>query len=574
MTGQCREHDGSADPPSVARPSAVASDGYAEFLASRRSRPGWRWSRGRQFGLFVLVAVLTRLVVMGVTVVDTDEASYFVGATDLLRGGSLYLTYADHKPPLVYLYYAAWLAIDQSIPMVRLATAVLWLPLTALGVSAFLGFGRRGLVAGVLWLVYGAAFLGHDMHAVNCEVLMMLPVTWALVVARGPSARPGSAARLFVAGLLAGVAVLFKYQAIAIVPALALDAWTTRGRAATTGVAALAAGTMPPLIVALAVFGVFGTADQFLYWNLEHNLAYAQNAFAWAPAAGRAGRYAVPFVLTVLPLAWAWWRGRQMGDRHVVLLALAAGGLLLAAVGWRFYPHYFIPLYVPLAIGAAPWVASSIDPLSVQGRRFVIGTAALLTAFTVANAILYWPSVAVYAERRPVYASVAQRLRGDACFPGASLFVWGYAPTFYVTTALPPATRFVFVDNTLVGHVSAGAASLRDVSMIRSDHWDVLMQDLERSHPAYVLDASGADLFRWNFAPERFPRLSDWLLREYQQMDAIDGVRIFRRRACVAKRLDLAGRWRRWCSSSPRTASPSRCVHLAIARLGNIERVC
>lgn len=495
---------------------------------------GRRWPRATQFGVLVLVAVLTRLVVVGVTVVDVDEASYFVGATDLLRGGSLYLTYADHKPPLVYLYYAAWLAIDRSLPTVRLATAVLWLPLTALGVSAFLGFGRRGLVAGVLWLVYGAAFLGHDMLAVNCEVLMMLPVTWALVVARGPSAKPGSAARLFIAGLLAGIAVLFKYQAIAIVPALALDAWVSRGRAATTGVAALLAGTALPLTIALAIFGELGSADQFLYWNIEHNLLYARNAFAWAPAAGRGGRYAVPFLVTVTPLAWAWWRGRRMGDRHVVLAALATGGLLLAAVGWRFYPHYFIPLYVPLAIGAAPWVSASLNPLSRPGRRFAIGTATLLTAFTVANAILYWPGVSVYAERRPVYDLVAQRLRRDDCFAGASLFVWGYAPSFYVATGLPQATRFVFVDDTLVGHVSAGTTSLRNRELIRPDHWDLLMQDLDRSRPAYVLDTSGANLFRWRFSPAEFQHFADWLTRLYRQIDVVDRVRIFRRRTCRA----------------------------------------
>lgn len=520
---------------SVASWSAVtAPAGYAEFLARRRACGSQRWSRGTQFALFALVAVLTRLVVMGVSVVDSDEASYVVGATDLLRGGSLYVSYADHKPPLVYLYYAAWLALEPSIAMVRLATAAVWLPLTALGVSAFLGYGRRGLVAGLLWLYYGAAFLAHDMLAVNCEVLMMLPVTWALVVARGPTARPGSPSRLGVAGLLVGVAVLFKYQAIAIVPALAIDAWVNRGRAATTGVAALAAGALLPLVLTWAAFEGLGNADAFLYWNIEHNLTYLQHSAAWTVAVGRALRYALPFLLVVSPLAWAWWRERHAANRQVVLIALAACALLQAGAGWRFYPHYFIPLYLPLAIGAAPWVASATDPLSVQGRRFVAGTALLLTAFTVANAVLYWPGVTVYAERRMVYEHVAEKIRGDSCAAGGSLFVWGFAPEFYLTTGLRPATRFVYVDNTLVGHVSAGAAMSDDTSLVRAEHWGLLMHDLNASRPAYVLDASGANLFRWRVSPDRFPVFSVWLTREYRQIDVVDGVRIFRRRACVA----------------------------------------
>jgi hypothetical protein len=37
-------------------------------------------------------------------------------------------------------------------------------------------------------------------------------------------------------------------------------------------------------------------------------------------------------------------------------------------LGWRFFPHYFIQLYVPLALAAAPWLASV---LVWPGRRAV-----------------------------------------------------------------------------------------------------------------------------------------------------------------------------------------------------------
>jgi hypothetical protein len=37
----------------------------------------------------------------------------------------------------------------------------------------------------------------------------------------------------------------------------------------------------------------------------------------------------------------------------------------------------------------------------------------------------------IYEETDPAFRRVAARLRADACFERASLFVWGFAPIFY-----------------------------------------------------------------------------------------------------------------------------------------------
>lgn len=53
----------------------------------------------------------------------------------------------------------------------RLEAVRLTVPLTALAASAFYRHDRRGHAAGLLLLVYGAAFLGHDVLAANTELL-------------------------------------------------------------------------------------------------------------------------------------------------------------------------------------------------------------------------------------------------------------------------------------------------------------------------------------------------------------------------------------------------------------------
>ena len=179
-----------------------------------RARPAAR------FAVFAALSLLTRLVLLGVPVVDLDEAVYLTGARELLRGGVPYVGFADNKPPLVFVYYAAAQRLGDGMLPVRLLTVLGVVPLVAFCASACFGHDRRGAAAGLAFIVWSAAFLGHDMHAVNCELLMLGPLALAVLALRDEAAAR-SASRAFVAGLLLGMAVLFKYQAAAWGPALA-----------------------------------------------------------------------------------------------------------------------------------------------------------------------------------------------------------------------------------------------------------------------------------------------------------------------------------------------------------------
>src|ERR1700720_427537 len=57
--------------------------------------------------LFVGVSALTRMVVVRTTIVNHDQVSYIVGSWELLHGRLPYTDFADNKPPLIYVYYAA-----------------------------------------------------------------------------------------------------------------------------------------------------------------------------------------------------------------------------------------------------------------------------------------------------------------------------------------------------------------------------------------------------------------------------------------------------------------------------------
>jgi hypothetical protein len=216
-----------------------------------------------------------------------------------------------------------------------------------------------------------------------------------------------------------------------------------------------------------------------------------------------------------------------------LVAGLLATSLLAALLGWRLFPHYLIPLYFPLALGAAPWVAEHLRaPLARPARVFVGWAAVLLAGFTAANAYLYLVRDDVYTETRPVFRHVASRLRDDACFGEGPLFVWGWAPMFYTETRLPAGSRFLLVGSSLVGYIPANRNPDAGRGLVNPAHRALLVSDLEQRRPSYVLDTAGAHIGRWGFPLEGVAPLAALLSRSYEPLDVVDHVRIYRRRGC------------------------------------------
>jgi hypothetical protein len=489
--------------------------------------------------------VFTREFGLMVDVLDIDEASYAVAAREILRGRLLYTDVADHHPPLVYVYYALiHRLLGGGVREVRVVTTLLVVPLIAWALSAFYRHDRRGRAAAVLFVVYSAVYVPHDMLAVNGELLMLLPACWAVALVRDEAALR-SPWRCLGAGALIGTAVLLKYQAVLWLPVLMLEmARANRRRRGASAVAASLAGLAAPLAAAYAYFAARGGAPEFVYWNVTHNLGYAANPIRPDRALVRMAAGLLPFLAVTAGLWWSALRSRPFfdeGPQRRLVLGLVAASAVAAALGFRFYPHYFIQLYPPLALAAAPFAAELfLPPWPLTARVWAVSTALLLAGFTVAGAVMYFGQPPRAEEARPVFAAVADRLKVDPCYEGGSLFVWGYAPMFYYDTDLTLGSRFLFPEATLVGYVpgnpdtASGRVDTR--RFVRPEHWDLLMQDLARNRPTYLLDTSAAGIHHWRRFPlERFPRLAQFVEAHYGWIDSVQRVGIYRRRGCVAR---------------------------------------
>lgn len=488
---------------------------------------------------FVALALLTRGVLLGAVPVG-DESAHLVGSWELMRGHVLYLHFADNKPPLLYVYYAlGQLLFGHGMDGVRVLTILAALPLTAWAASAFFGHGRAGLAAGVLYLLGSAAFTGDEMLSVSTESLLLLPASWALVLVRDAE-RAGRPVRAFGAGVLLGLAALFKPTALLwlAAPPLALLAVSRPGAGLRAGLA-LGAGAALPLALTFVAFEAAGYADALVYWTITHNRIYAVSPARSARVAERFATRVVPWMVATLPLWWAAFRalGRRPPYERALLASAVALALPAAVVGLRFFPHYFVQLYLPLSLAAACAFEAPWREWPRGLRAAAVSLVVLVVGFTGANLVLFRLRTDVYEETRPLFAEVARRLDRDPCRKGATLFVWGYAPMFYTATGIPPASRFVVPTPGLTGFVPGRAPGdpVEAGRNIRSKHRRWLLEDLQSRGATYVLDTAPSGFHRWNrFPMSGFPELATYVRENYEELDGVGGVAIHRRRGCTS----------------------------------------
>ncbi len=480
------------------------------------------------FAFYVAVSLLTRGLFVPVEILDMDEAAHAVGSWTWMNGGLLYKDFINNKPPLLYVYYAfAQILFGKGLISVHILTALLIVPFTALAASAFFEHGRKGIFAGLLYLIYSASFLAHDMHSTNAEILMVLPGAWAVVLIRKPEMSQ-HVWRMVLSGILFGIGFLFKYQIALGILAIAAACWKMRNRKWFY----LLLGFLIPLLITLLLFQRAGALDYLLYWLFWNNLLYSANPISWWEALGRAASYLLPFLLVTAPLWVFWVRSRTLFDdyRRILTTMLIVLSIPPLFVGFRFYPHYFIQLYFPLILAAAPAIVDS-----PRRKAFLAYTVGLFIVCTAVNAYLYYGEERTYRERDPIYRMVADRLKMDPCHEGATLFVWGYAPAFYYYSDLEPASRFVVMGQArLTGYVSGNLGSLDRPSLDGvPEHWEWLFSDFKEKNVTYIVDTAPAAIYRWNHFPlDHFPRLKNLVTTEFERLDVVENVVLYRRRQC------------------------------------------
>jgi hypothetical protein len=500
-----------------------------------------------------------------------DQGLYAYVGQAIARGEVPYRDAWDQKPPAVHVLYAAMYALwphDSIVPVADLAAAVVVaLLLVALGRHLTGGRGPGELAALLFLLLGNPSFLRLDGLYVRaqCETFIgLLAVAALLLMARGiPRAFDWSRPRplwLFGAGMVLGLAFLFKYNAIVYLAAAAATAalllsagGDRRGLVASIGpIALLAAGAVVPIGLALLYFVHAGALRDLFEATITYNVKYSGETYG--------SRFGIVSYLFTFPVRHALrendslWLLGGLGSavllltsardrvRLVMPIWVAAACLSIAINGGRGLPQYFIQAAPLLALaaglaGVLVWRGLALVPRIVLvavlafavARVSPFGKAIDQTRFDLQylrGRVSRTEYLARFVSDR--YSAVALGQLADYVKantrPGDRILVFGFSGGAYVRAGRASASRFFWSRPVLVGFNEGlpgyGAAGL--------------LEDLSRRRPTIVVlqqhdwPAEGTDSATYFM---REPRLGPWLQSGYELTARNDIYQVWSRRA-------------------------------------------
>lgn len=479
--------------------------------------------------------LVTRATTFLVPLIDDEETFAVIGRI-ILHGGLPYLDVIDNKPPLLYYFYAFWLWLFGDTHTTALhAVGIAWVALTC---RFIFQIGRRitsegaGYFAALAYAIFTTTFVPAYI-ALHASLILALPLTisvWAFLRFYDTRHIPW----MVVAGLCCGAAVFFKFQALVQIPFLLL---------------ALGYLCLKRLIPAIAfIMGVMAVIAAMLAFLNHHQMLQAFYDATWAASmtymkeGGAIGDYwrrfginVGSYVLATIPL----WVGaavqlmrRPRSPLDVLILGWLAASIPSVLAGGRFYGHYFIQLLPPLCLMAG----ITFDRFWNRNRAARLTLATLFAICAVGWMI---PRIwfQEFADRFHIQNLRVEKQIGDYLAahtqPGSRIFVWGMDPAIYFLSGRDPATRFLWSDSLtgrLPGVPETQRGNLDTRALVHEKDWTVLMSDLTRNPPLYIVDCASGNLRDYGKFPIRnYPVFHHFVTQNYDLDTLIEGVALYHR---------------------------------------------
>ena len=384
--------------------------------------------------LFLLAALVLRASTFGNPNLFADDAFYVLIGQRIHDGVLPYVDVWDRKPPGLFAVYWAIAGISRRVIAYQLA-ATLSAALTALVICMLVSGwsnGRGGALAGLAYLLMLGPLDGYSGQA---PVFYNLPMVLAAWLVWTGTTRCDER-RLWLAMALCGVALSIKQTTL--FESVFLGSWSLWGLRSRLRLLALAGRA--------AGFGVLGLAPMLgfaaAYWSLGQFGAFWQamvtSNLIKAPllpgelrhgAASMAVRLAIPLALAL----WGLLRGE--GGAIAGLRSFLVGWLIAGLAGMvavpHFFPHYALPLLVPLSAAAGLILARASG--GALGFALVV-----INAFTWYDPFDRGSNLQAIAASRALASAVVQHDHGRG------LFVYDGPLLLYAMTGRPLPGPLVF----------------------------------------------------------------------------------------------------------------------------------
>ena len=397
-----------------------------------------------RFAVLLLFALFLRCDTFGDPNLHGDESFYRSVGAAMHQGALPYVDVWDRKPLGLFLIY--WLIAGISVsPLAYQLIATLCAAATAWVIGAMARqfdsdrrIGTQGaLLAGICYLLWLAPLQGYGGQSPVFYNLLIAAA--ALLVLRAlPGLAKGDVPRTVpLAMLLAGAAITVKtsavFEAVLFGLLCAVTLWRAPplrragGTARTLGHAAGWAllGAAPALAIA-AAYWLNGHWDEYWHAMATSNLAKPPH---W-PTSWLRFRLLLLLLTPIIAVAAFGLLEHRSAARRFAGLWLGAAFLGLLSVP-NFYPHYAMPLLVPLCLAASAFFARG-----AMGRIAIVAVACLSIFL---SPILQFGHTARSAAALTRLAEAARAHTG-----GGPLLVYDGPPQLYLLTGQPFITPLVF----------------------------------------------------------------------------------------------------------------------------------
>ncbi len=399
-------------------------------------------------------ALVLRWGLIGDPLAGYDEQFYLLVGQRWLDGALPYVDIWDRKPPGLFALYAVAAAMGGGGVLAYQLLAAGFAAATALVIAAIVARHEArwvGIGCGFLYLLYLTPLRGDVGQAPVFYNALIAAAAWAMFVAwpqletRRGLLLAGAAMLACGAALTIKTTVIFESAAFGI--ALLIGSrraglrWPALARRAGLFMAIGAA----PFWFFAAWFAAHGAFDAFWFANARSAML-RRHDWSWADAIQFGFLIANLAPLALLGvLGWRHRQASQRAEQGLMLGWLAAAAIGVVSVG-IYYEHYALPMLVPLAIAAAPFVARG--PLRLP-------LIALVAAAPLYAALVEAPRQGVRdrADWQAIAVAVPARVRHDC------MFVFAGPPILYQASDACLVSRFAFPDH-LASTGEAGALGI------------------------------------------------------------------------------------------------------------------
>ena len=492
----------------------------------------------------ILLTIGLRLPFTHITFYSVDEAVSAVAADVILEGGVPYRDAIDHRGPLTYYAYALIYSVFGKNNM----AAVVWVYIGLLVGMAFLIFrigekvGQKmtGGWAALLFTVFTWTNSFHEMWAAHTEWLLVFfsLIGMNFYIDYFLKNDGKGIVKLILAGASFGMAALSKQVglldlATVLFFILLIHLKQKDFKKILSEGLILGIGWLIPIGFTIIYFQQTGALDDFIFYVWDYNTQYYLPETTWAMRLGNwaklwGGFFIHKWLLVVLIFitVFSFRRIRRtiLSEKPLYLLMIIwlMATALEAMAGGRIFFHYIIPALPAMALVAAIYIPAIREIKSIQPLQkwFIEGMLIIGMAFPILHNFINHIDLIGRDDSIHEFKDLANYVKENSD-ENDKIFVWGFAPEFYILSDRMPASRYTFT-NVLSGHIPAANESKPSTDYaIVPGSWEILMNELNQYKPLFIIDTHPDGHRAYDRYPiEKFPQL-DSLVDNYYQRDSV-----------------------------------------------------